>query len=189
MLELNVTDIKEYHVLKKAILSNTFPWYIEKYGDENILEKNNVNTFNFLCHIVVRRGEGKINSDIYEPTMDFLYACAKKHKFKIKKIYRMAYNLTYPCRLEKSGPHADLLTSHKNIIIYFKNDEYNLGTIVYEDKLKEDATSGYTNDSSHMKILKETKGHEGTGIMFDGENYHEAYFPKKGKRIALVVNI
>jgi len=55
MIELDVRDIKEYHVLRTAILSNTFPWYIEKYGDENT-----INTFNFLCHIVVRRGEGKI---------------------------------------------------------------------------------------------------------------------------------
>ena len=84
MIELDVRDIKEYQVLKKAILSNTFPWYIEKYGDENT-----INTFNFLCHVVVRRGEGKINSDIYEPTMDFLYACAKKYKFKIRCYIRI----------------------------------------------------------------------------------------------------
>ena len=38
-------------------------------------------------------------------------------------------------------------------------------------------------------ILKEIKGKEDTGVMFDGLHYHEAYFPKKDKRIVLVVNI
>ena len=46
---------------------------------------------------------------------------------------------------------------------------------------------GYTKHN--FDFLKEIKGKEDTGVMFDGLHYHEAYFPKKDKRIVLVVNI
>ena len=183
MLELNVKESKDYQDLKSIVLSNTFPWFIEKYGDENTKDK-----FEFLTHTVVKRGQDKPNSFIYEPTLKFLQACALRYKFKIKQIYRMAFNLTYPCYLEKSGIHTDLFNNHKTIIIYLKNDEYELGTIIYDKMIEENETSTFTNDKN-ISILKKITGKEDTGIMFDGRYYHEAFFPKKDKRIALIVNI
>jgi|GEM_PF-3387837 len=181
MLELDVKGSKSYQQLKSIVLSNTFPWFLEQYGNE----KHN---FNFLTHTVVKRGENKPNSFIYELTLKFLQSCGEKYKFKIKQIYRMAFNLTYPCNLEKSGVHTDLTIEHKNIIIYLQNDECELGTIIYDKMIEENKTSTFDN-TTNMIILKETKGKEDTGIMFDGRYYHEAYFPKKDKRIILVVNI
>ena len=100
----------------------------------------------------------------------------------------MAYNLTYPCHLKKSGAHTDLNKDHKTIIIYLQNDEYELGTIIYDKMIANSKTSTFTNNRN-MNILKETNGKKDTGIMFDGKYYHEAYFPKKDKRIVLVVNL
>lgn len=181
MLEFDVKGSKSYQELKSMVLSNTFPWFIDQYG----YKKHN---FDFLTHTVVRRGEDKPNSFMYEPTLKFLQSCGLKYRFKIKQIYRMAFNLTYPCTLEKSGAHTDLTIDHKNIIIYLQNDEHELGTIIYDKKIDLNSKSPFT-EKTDMKILKETKGKEGTGIMFDGLHYHEAYFPKKDKRIILVVNI
>lgn len=181
MLEFDVKGSIYYEELKSKVLSNTFPWFIDQYGNEE-------HNFNFLTHTVVKRGDNKPNSDIFDLTLKFLQSCGNRYRFKIKQIYRMAFNLTYPCHLEKSGPHTDLIKEHKNIIIYLQNDEYELGTIIYDKMIEENETSTFENNRN-MSILKETKGKEGTGIMFDGRYYHEAYFPKKEKRIILVVNI
>jgi hypothetical protein len=188
MLELDVKGSKSYQELKSIVLSNTFPWHIDQYGSND--KKSN---FEFLSHSVVRRGDTKPNSFIYDLTLKFLQSCGLKYRFKIKQIYRMAFNLTYPCSFEKSGIHTDLSFDHKNIIIYLKNDEYELGTIIYNKMLESNTNYTYKNytyiDDKDLDILKETKGKEDTGIMFDGLHYHEAYFPKKDKRISLVVNI
>jgi len=181
MLELDVKESKSYQELKSIVLSNTFPWFIDNYG----YTKHN---FDFLTHTVVRRGENKPNSFIYELTLKFLQSCGLKYRFKIKRIYRMAFNLTFPCILEKSGVHTDLNKDHKSIIIYFKNDEYELGTIIYNKMMEKGKSSTFENNIDN-DILKEIKGKEDTGVMFDGLHYHEAYFPKKDKRIVLVVNI
>jgi hypothetical protein len=180
VLLLNVDGLKNYHILKQKVLSNTFPWYLEKYGD------GKVTPFEFLTHTILKRGEDKPNSFIYEDVLNFLLELSSKYKFKINEIYRIAFNLTYPCGLKTSGIHADHSFDHKSIIFYFSNCKDQLGTIIYKEKINENEKNTFKNDKN-LTILNTIRGEEDTGFMFNGQHFHEALFPKNDKRIVLVV--
>ena len=180
MLLLNVDGLKNYHILKEKVLSNIFPWYLEKYGDNKVIP------FEFLTHTVVKRGEDKPNSFIYQNVLDFLFELSLKYKFKVKEIYRIAFNLTYPCELKTSGIHADHSFNHKSIIFYLSNCNKELGTIIYNEKINENEQNTFKNDEK-LTILDTIKGEEDTGFMFDGQHFHEAFFPINDKRIVLVI--
>lgn len=179
MIELNFKESIFYHKIKSQLTKNDFPWFFEKYGNEE------VTNFNFLSHVIIKRNDTKIYSSMYNDVYDLLTEISNNYKFRINRVFRMAFNLTYPCGLEKSGIHTDHEFEHKNMIIYFNNSVEKIGTIIYKDKINKNVKNTFLKDKK-MKVLKETTGEEGTGIVFDGKYYHESSLPKKNKRIILV---
>ena len=165
----NILNKTEKNYLKSTIIdSNNFPFYL----NETEIGKIKNNYFTFLSHIILHRSEdqkeNRINSSLYEYTINLFKKISKKYKFKYKEIYRIALNLTFNNGKKKSITHTDHLYPHKQLLIYLHNDDLNSCTcILIKNKIK--------------KIIPTPN----KGVIWDNFKHYQL-IPKKGYRLVLV---
>ena len=145
--------IKLLKLISKEKIKFAFSSHAVKAGDRG---------YHFTNDILDRKGKRDKNYNFFK---SLLISIVKKHNLKIKKIHRMAINITFNNGFIKEVPlHTDHDFPHKQVILYL-ND-----------------STGNTDIPFYNKSITPK---ENTAIIFDDKD-HKHYFPEYGVRVVCV---
>ena len=140
-------------LISKEKIKFAFSSHAVKAGDRG---------YHFTNDILDRKGKRDKSYNFFK---SLLTSIVKKHNLKIKKIHRMAVNITFNNGFIKEVPlHLDHEFPHKQVILYL-ND-----------------STGTTDIPFYNKSITPKKN---TAIIFD-DKYHKHYFPDYGVRVVCV---
>ena len=168
----NFLTKEDMFFIENTILGDNFPFYIYNSSVDN--DKKS-----FLSHLVLKRLEDvssasdQINSPHYTAFAAMILNAFDSINLKSKTIFRISVNLTFNNGEDKCDPHKDHDYPHRQLLICL-ND--------VEDKKSKTAIL----DKDKKTVLKEFYPKKYKGVIFD-DNYHYHYYPKKGKRVMLIV--
>tara|TARA_R110002153_G_scaffold238243_2_gene392587 strand:+ start:331 stop:903 length:573 start_codon:yes stop_codon:yes gene_type:complete len=174
----NILTGKEVDFIKNNVMGNNFPWYYQPVATTA--------KFQFFTHTLVRRDNSEISSDHFYFFENIFNKFCYKHKLKVNKITRAALNLTNPSSYKHGDPHIDHDFKHKVFMLYLNSVEGN--TIIFDKK----HTKGQSNTipleiiKEPFKKINEIKPEFGKAVCWDGNYYHSASYPKKGRRVVAV---
>jgi len=182
------------------IIDNDF---LTKKEQENILDtiksKNNLFPLHFLpgnvssdnedlqekhyvfSHVLYYRFAPR--SDFYEYFMEVFLKFLNKNNIEFRAILSARVNF-YPARAEEDSigyPHTDWDFDHK-VFLYYINDSDG-DTLIYKETVEENIK---IENLKNLNVVKSIKPQMGTGVIFDGKNYHSASFPIKSKYRAIL---
>ena len=140
-------------LISKDKLKFVFSAHAVKVGDKG---------YHFVNEPLDRKGKRNKHYAFFK---SILVSIVKKHNLKLKKIHRMAINITFNNGYDKEVPlHLDHDFPHKQIIFYLNT------------------STGNTEIPFYNKIITPK---ENTAILFDNKE-HKHYFPEKGIRAVCV---
>lgn len=157
--------IEDNEALRQDQLEQLFTKIKEKkinfYLSENATREND-NGFHFCCEILNRAGE---KSEDYSFFKSLLTSILKKNNLKLKKIFRIAINITFYNGFVYEVPlHLDHNFPHKQLLLYLKDS---------------------TGDTVIPSINKSITPKENKAIIFDGIE-HKHIFPDNRIRMVCV---
>tara|TARA_Y100000114_G_scaffold141969_1_gene148139 strand:- start:76 stop:567 length:492 start_codon:yes stop_codon:yes gene_type:complete len=140
-------------LISKDKLKFAFSAHAVKVGDKG---------YHFVNEPLDRKGKRNKHYAFFK---SILVSIVKKHNLKLKKIHRMAMNITFNNGFIKEVPlHTDHDFPHKQIILYL-ND-----------------STGTTDIPFYKKSIKPK---ENSAIIFDDKD-HKHYFPDYGVRVVCI---
>jgi len=111
----------------------------------------------------------KIVSPDFYFCKNILDTFCEKHNISYSKIYRACINLTFNLTFKYGKIHEDHEFRHEQLILYLNDSTGD--TLIFKNK---------------RKILKRIKAKQFKGVVF-GKCLHAQEYPKKGRRVVLVI--
>jgi hypothetical protein len=185
--ESNFLTEEETKVIDDEILSNTFPWYYQKYSTSD--------KFPFYSHVIVPRCEedeiNDVNSTIYNFFIKIVDRFREKNGLEKTPLLRACLNSSSSFeKYEHSDIHVDHHFSHKTIIIYLNDDFYGGDTLLFNRYYCEGLQTNYNLDSYNREefdILTRIKAEKNKVACFDGRIYHATEWTKNNKRRVIFI--
>lgn len=129
--------------------------------------------FCHMGHTLMKRNgqdEGIPNSDFYPFARRLVEDLLKRNGVTVRKIYRMAINLTFSDPSKFGDPHVDHEFPHNNLLIYIN-----------------DFDDGYTYMvDKENNVLDKVKGKKDTFVIFDGCRHAQGFCSPQQSRYVII---